>query len=138
MTINEILNLLEENYEEIDVFDHIKEWSTEIAIGYRTYALCTFVNKPHECIIQTMVWYPADESYGIEDSPIYQTYIGYTEDPNNIIHKAFRYKEDSGKQPLGYSIYSTLQEDMGWADEFDKIEEQEPKVEENISEAEEA
>ena len=125
MKLNEIIELFEENYDEIDVFEHIKAWSTEIAIGYRTFALCTFVNKNHDIVIQTMVYYPVNDADVLEDSPIYQTYIGYTEDPENIIHKAFRIKE--GQNPIDYSIYSDLEKDMGWLDD-EVIPEEEPIV----------
>lgn len=127
MTINEILNLLEENYEEIDVFDHIKEWSTEISLDYRTFALCTFVNEKHNIVIQTMVYYPPTDETALEDCPIYETYIGYTENPNNIIHKAFRHKENTPF--IDYNIYSTLDVDMGWINK---------EIEENNNEIEEA
>ena len=116
MKINEIVELFEQNYNEIDVFEHIRAWSEEIAIGYRTFALCTFVNKEHDIAIQTMVYYPVDETKeGLGDSPIYQCYIGYTEDPENIIHKAFRIKENA--TPIDYNIFADLEQDMGWIEE---------------------
>ena len=123
MKLDEIIRTFEENYDEIDVFEHIRAWSEEIAIGYRTYALCTFYNKEHNITTQTMVYYPITEEpeNPLEDSPIYQTYIGYSEDPENIIHRAFRVKE--GQKPIDYSIYSTLEQDMGWIKEVTEEEE---------------
>lgn len=114
MTINEILNLFEENYDEIDVFEHIKAWSEETAIGYRTFALCTFFNKEHNIAIQTMVYYPVENETeaGLNDSPIYESYIGYNEDPENEINRAFRIRDR--EKPLDYSIFSTLEADMDW------------------------
>ena len=114
MKLNEIISLLEENYDEIDVFDHINAWSQETAIGYRTFALCTFFNKEHNIAIQTMVYYPVENETeaGLNDSPIYETYIGYNEDPENKINRAFRIRDR--QKPLDYSIFSTLEADMDW------------------------
>ena len=114
MKLNEIIELLENNYDEIDVFEHISAWSQEVAIGYRTFALCTFFNKEHNIAIQSMVYYPVENETeaGLNDSPIYETYIGYNEDPENKINRAFRIRDI--KNPLDYSIFSMLEVDMGW------------------------
>lgn len=114
MKLNEIIELLETNYDEIDVFEHIKAWSEETAIGYRTFALCTFFNKEHNIAIQTMVYYPVENETeaGLNDSPIYETYIGYNENPENKINRAFRIRDR--EKPLDYNIFSTLEADMDW------------------------
>lgn len=113
MTINEMINFLEENYEEIDVFEHINTWSKEIATGYNTFATCIFVNLDHKTTIQSMVHYPTNETTPLETCPIYEIYIAYEEDKNNQIHRVFRYT-DPKKEHMSYMEIVTIEEAMGW------------------------
>lgn len=112
MTINEMIQHLEKNYEEIDAFEHICAWSNEIATGYNTFATCIFVNLKHKVAIQSMVYYPTRDDVALEGCPIYQIYIGQDED-NNKIHRAFRYV-DTKKVPLSYMEIVMIEDSMGW------------------------
>lgn len=113
MTINEMIDFLEENYEEIDVFEHINAWSKEIATGYNTFATCIFVNLEHDTTIQSMVYYPTNETTPLEICPIYEIYIAYEEDKNNQIHRVFRYT-DSKKEHMSYMEIVTIEQAMDW------------------------
>lgn len=115
MTINELMNVLENNYEEIDVFDHINTWTEEIAIGYLSYAMCTYYNREHKLAIQFMEPNPTDENSDIQNLPIYQICISYVEDENNKIQKAFRNtKNVENKVELYYEDIMSIASDMGW------------------------
>lgn len=47
MKLSKIIELLENNHNEIDVFDHIRASSQKTATDYHTFALYTFFSKEH-------------------------------------------------------------------------------------------
>lgn len=110
MTINEIMNVLENNYKEIDIFDHIAEWTKQATSDHSEYIMHASGGEGYKITVQALTHYPSEDG---NEPPVEEIYIGYTDDPNNIIHKAFKSIEDS-EQKLYYSDIVNLDFDMGW------------------------
>jgi hypothetical protein len=51
MTIDKIMAILKNNYEEIDVYDHIREWVEELGFGNNPNTLNSICNKKHKLAI---------------------------------------------------------------------------------------
>lgn len=112
MTISNIISLLENNYDEINVFDFINEQIKQDQADPSIYAAASLSNEAHKLTIQALIWRP-DENHSGENSDVYQIYIDYSEDDTNKIQKAFRYT-DSEKEKLSFMDLINIDSDMGW------------------------
>ena len=112
MKINDIISFLENNYDEIDLFDFINEQIKQDQADPSIYAAASLSNEAHKLTIQTLIWRP-DENHSGENSDIYQIYINYSEDDANKIQKAFRYVNDE-KEKLSFMDLIDIDSDMDW------------------------
>lgn len=113
MTINEIMNCLENNYKEIDIFEFLNDWTRQSTALEADYSLFTSVGSVHKVNVQAMSYKTEDPSKSEEDSPIHEIYFSYEGDPDNIIHKAFLEIPES-ENKLTFSEIIKLDFDMGW------------------------
>lgn len=110
MTVNEILEILDNNYEEMDVFEFISDWTKQNNSYHDDYAL---YSRGGNIIVQAIMPYPSTPEESIEATPIHELYIGYEEDPDRIIHKAYREIPDAAKK-VTCSNFIQLDLIMGW------------------------
>lgn len=111
MTIQQIVEILENNYQKIDVFQHIEEWQE--FQGVDGYSLSSIQNQFHNLLIQARVKLSDPNEFVYEESVVEEIYISYTEDENNKIQQAYKLTEESGKQ-LYYINLRLIDFDMGW------------------------
>lgn len=112
MRIDEIVSLLEREYDEINAFEFMQDWIKWSNSDLRTYSTCTVYNDVHKLSIEALVLSPTAEGDLLEDMEVDEILISYTEDPENEIQKAFKVTFTPDK--LFYRDIFTIDEDMGW------------------------
>ena len=111
MTISNIISLLENNYEEIDLFDHIDNWQKWSMSDNTVYSLCQVRNDLHNLIIQALVEQETEEKQ-LPERQVIEIYISYKDETINV-KKAFAIKEDSVER-LIYQDLLDIDTDMNW------------------------
>ena len=107
MTIKQIEQFLEENYEEINLIDFINEQIKQYQADPVVYYGASLINQAHDLTVQVLTEEPT------EASNICQIYIDYTEDPEDKLEKAYRHI-DPEKSYLTFQDIIALDTDMGW------------------------
>lgn len=111
MKINELVNILENNYEEIDLFDHIDNWQKWSMSDNTIYSMCQVRNDLHNLVIQALIEQETEEKQ-LPEQPVDEIFISY-QDENISIKKAFSAKEDSIEK-LIYQDLLDIDTDMNW------------------------
>lgn len=110
MTIQNMISFLENNYKEIDLFDHIDNWQKWSMADNTVYSLCQIRNDTHNLVIQALVQ-QAQNGESLPIKPIDEIYISYKDKEINI-KKAFTAKE--GLEQLIYQDLLDVDTDMMW------------------------
>ena len=110
MTVQETISFLENNYNEIDLFDHIDLWQKWSMADNTVYSLCQERNDTHNLVIQALVQ-QAQNGEGLQDKPIDEIYISYKDEEINV-KKAFTAKEEL--EQLIYQDILDIDFDMKW------------------------
>ena len=115
MTIDKMMAILENNYEEIDVYDHVRVWVEELGFGDNPNTVGSICNKEHKLAVQ-FITRPAEgcEKFTLDDAPIYEICISYKENTDKQICKTFKIIDKLSPEKLYYWDVVNLVKDMGW------------------------
>lgn len=111
MTILQIIDVLENNYKEISLIDHINEWQKWSMADNTIYSLCQVRNDFHNLVIQALVEQGTEEKQ-LPERQVVEIYISYKDETINV-KKAFAIKEDSVER-LIYQDLLDIDTDMNW------------------------
>lgn len=113
MRIDEIVSLLEIEYEEMNVFEFMQDWIKWSNSDASIYSNCTVYNEEHKLSIEALVLAPTEEGEQLVNMQVNEILINYTEDPENIIQKSFKILPTTLNK-LYYKDVFTIDDDMGW------------------------